>query len=106
MSWTRPPALRPGDRIGVCAPAGSVDLERLERGASTLRGLGFDVVVGNAVRSRFRFTAGTIEERVRDLQTLWADESVKGVVCARGERGRDGLPHASTGRRWPRGPRS
>jgi muramoyltetrapeptide carboxypeptidase len=84
VTWTRPPALRPGDRIGVCAPAGAVDLERLDRGVSTLRALGFEVVLGDAVRSRFRFTAGTIEERVRDLQTLWADDSVKGIVCARG----------------------
>jgi muramoyltetrapeptide carboxypeptidase len=87
LNWTRPPALRPGDRVGVCAPAGSVDLERLERGISTLRELGLEVVVGDAVRSRFRFTAGTVDERVRDLQTLWADDSVRGIVCARGGSG-------------------
>ena len=87
MKWTRPPALRPGDRVGVCAPAGSVDLERLDRGVAALRALGFEVVVGDAVRSRVRFNAGTIEERVRDLQTLWADHSVAGIVCARGGAG-------------------
>jgi muramoyltetrapeptide carboxypeptidase len=87
VKWTRPPALRPGDRVGVCAPAGSVDLERLDRGVAALRALGFEVVVGDAVRSRFRFNAGTIEERVRDLQTLWADDSVAGIVCARGGAG-------------------
>lgn len=87
MSWTRPRALRPGDRVGVCAPAGAVDLERLDRGVSTLRSLGLEVVVGDAVRSRARFTAGTIEERVRDLQALWADDSVAGIVCARGGAG-------------------
>lgn len=87
MTWTRPPALRPGDRIGVCAPAGPVDLERLDRGVATLRALGFDVVVGAAVRSRFRFNAGAIEERLRDLQTLWTDDSVAGILCARGGAG-------------------
>jgi muramoyltetrapeptide carboxypeptidase len=71
----------------VCAPAGAVDLERLDRGVETLRSLGFEVVVGDAVRARSRFTAGTIEERVRDLQTLWADDSVAGIVCARGGAG-------------------
>lgn len=87
MIWTRPRALRPGDRVGVCAPAGAVDLERLDRGVQTLRSLGFEVVLGDAVRARSRFTAGTIEERVRDLQTLWADDSVAGIVCARGGAG-------------------
>jgi muramoyltetrapeptide carboxypeptidase len=87
VTWTRPPALRPGDRVGVCAPAGAVDLERLDRGVATLRSLGFEVVEGDAVRSRSRFTAGTTEERVRDLQGLWADDSVRGIVCARGGAG-------------------
>jgi muramoyltetrapeptide carboxypeptidase len=87
VTWIRPRALRSGDRVGVCAPAGAVDLERLERGVETLRGLGFDVVVGEAVRSRSRFTAGTIEERVRDLEALWADESIAGILCARGGAG-------------------
>jgi muramoyltetrapeptide carboxypeptidase len=87
LNWVRPPALRPGDRVGVVAPSGSVDLERLERGVSTLRGLGLDVVVGDAVRSRFRFTAGRIDERVRDLETFWADDSIKGIFCARGGAG-------------------
>lgn len=87
LAWTKPRALRPGDRVGVCAPAGAVDLERLDRGLATLRGLGFEVVVGEAVRARSRFTAGTIEERVRDLQVLWADETVAGIVCARGGAG-------------------
>lgn len=87
MTWTRPRALRPGDRVGVCAPGGAVDLERLDRGVETLRSLGLEVVVGDAVRSRARFTAGTIEERVRDLQGLWADDSVTGIVCARGGAG-------------------
>ena len=41
-AWTRPRALRPGDRVGVCAPAGAVDLERLDRG------------VADAARARLR----------------------------------------------------
>ena len=39
------------------------------------------------MRSRARFTAGRIEDRVRDLQALWADDSVAGIVCARGGAG-------------------
>jgi muramoyltetrapeptide carboxypeptidase len=87
VTWTRPRALRAGDRVGVCAPAGAVDLERLDRGLETLRGLGFEVVEGEAVRSRSRFTAGTVDERLRDLQALWADESVAAILCARGGAG-------------------
>ena len=88
VSWTRPPCPAARRSGRACAhPAGAVDLERLDRGVQTLRSLGFEVVVGDAVRARSRFTAGTIEERVRDLQTLWADDSVAGIVCARGGAG-------------------
>jgi muramoyltetrapeptide carboxypeptidase len=75
----------------VCAPAGAVDLERLDRGVATLRALGLEVVIGESVRARSRFTAGTTEQRVGDLQRLWADESVAGIVCARGGAGAGGV---------------
>lgn len=64
-----------------------MELDRLDRGVASLRALGFDVVLGDAVRSRSRFTAGTIDDRVRDLQSLWAEDSVAGIVCARGGAG-------------------
>ena len=87
MSWTRPRALKPGDLLGVCAPAGAVDMPRLQRGVARLEQMGFRVRVGEAVGDRHLFTAGTIERRVRDLQALWADDEVAGIVCARGGAG-------------------
>lgn len=87
MKWTRPRALRPGDRVGVCAPASVVDLEGLDRGVAALESFGLDVAVGDAVRTRWRFAAGTIEDRFRDLQAFWEDDSVAGIFCARGGGG-------------------
>ena len=87
MTRARPPALRPGDRIGICAPSGAVDPDALDRGVAALRGLGYDVVEGEAVRSRSLFAAGTAAARVRDLQALWKDDSVAGIFCARGGAG-------------------
>ena len=83
----RPRALRPGDRIGICAPAGPVDLERLERGAAELRALGFDVLVPEGIDARTGFTAGSVERRLAELHRLFADEAVAGIVCARGGAG-------------------
>ncbi len=83
----KPRALRPGDRIGICAPAGPVDLERLERGAAELRVLGFDVLVPAGIEARTGFTAGTIERRLAELHRLFADEAVAGIICARGGAG-------------------
>ena len=87
MRWTRPRPLRAGDRVGVIAPAGAVPLEDLDLGIETLRGLGLDVVEGNAVRGRWRYTAGPLDARVRDLLSFWADDSVAAILCARGGAG-------------------
>jgi muramoyltetrapeptide carboxypeptidase len=86
-SVVKPRALHAGDRIGICAPAGPVDLERLQRGAAELRALGFDVLVPEGIGARTAFTAGSIERRLAELHRLFADDSVAGIVCARGGAG-------------------
>jgi len=87
----KPRALRPGDRIGICAPAGPVDMERLERGAAELRALGFEVLVPEGIEARTGFTAGRLERRLDELHRLFADQAVAGIVCARGGAGAGGL---------------
>jgi muramoyltetrapeptide carboxypeptidase len=73
--------------IGICAPAGPVDADRLERGVAELRALGFEVRLSAGVRSRTGFTAGSAAERLRDLHALLADDSVAAVMGARGGAG-------------------
>lgn len=87
MSALRPRALRPGDTVGVCAPSGPVNPDRLARGVSALEQLGYRVRTGDAVRKRRRFTAGSPDERLADLHALWADDAVAAIVCARGGAG-------------------
>jgi muramoyltetrapeptide carboxypeptidase len=92
--WTRPRALRPGDLLGVSAPAGAIDADRLDRGVAELEALGYRVRVTPATRGRCRFNSGSREERLADLQSLLTDDEVKGVVAARGGAGAGWLvPH-------------
>jgi muramoyltetrapeptide carboxypeptidase len=88
LSALRPRALRAGDLVGVCAPAGPVDAERLDRGVAELGALGFDVRLAAGVRARGPgFTAGTPADRLRDLRGLLEDDEVAAVFCARGGAG-------------------
>jgi muramoyltetrapeptide carboxypeptidase len=73
--------------VGVCAPAGPVDEESLERGLAELRALGFEPRVSQGVRARTGFTAGPAADRLRDLHALLADDSVAAVMAARGGAG-------------------
>jgi muramoyltetrapeptide carboxypeptidase len=83
----RPPALRPGDLVGVAAPAGPVEEDRLRRGIAEVEGLGFSVRTPEGVLGRRGFTAGPVESRLAQLHDLFSDPEVRAVLCARGGAG-------------------
>jgi muramoyltetrapeptide carboxypeptidase len=82
--------LRPapaGATLGVVAPAGVVKPDALERGLAVLRAWGYEIQVGEHVRARRRYCAGTPEERAADLESMFRDPHVDAVLCARGGYG-------------------
>jgi muramoyltetrapeptide carboxypeptidase len=92
--WARPRALRTGDLVGVCAPAGPVDPSALDKGVTELESLGFRVRRAEGVLERRGFTAGPLSTRLAGLRGLFADDEVKGIFCARGGAGVASLlPH-------------
>jgi len=87
VAYHKPKALRPGDLIGVAAPAGPVEEERLRRGVAEIESLGFAVRVAEGTLSRRGFTAGAPAARLAALQGLFAEPDVRAIVCARGGAG-------------------
>ena len=73
MAPVRPRALRPGDLLGVCAPSGPPDPERLRRGVAAVEALGFPVRLPEGLLDRTRFTAGSVERRVDELMEIWGE---------------------------------
>lgn len=71
----------------MCAPAGAVEADRLERGVAELRRLGFGVSAPGALLERRGFTAGSRERRLQELYAAFEDERVRGVAIARGGAG-------------------
>ncbi len=61
--------------------------DRLARGVEALRGLGYDVRMGDDLLARRRFAAGTPERRLQELHGLFADDTIAAIVCARGGAG-------------------
>lgn len=88
----RPPPVTPGGRIGIAALSGPIDAERLSVGAAALEELGFDVVLASNLRhgvvheGRTLF-AGSDRQRLTAFHELAADDSVAGIVFARGGYG-------------------
>ena len=80
--------LKKGDVIGVISPASSPDdLFRINKGVSYLESLGYNVKTGKNVGHYHGYLAGTDEERLNDLHAMFADKSVKAIICVRGGYG-------------------
>src|SRR5436305_5405757 len=81
-------ALRAGDTVGLITPATYVsDPERLDMVEATARYFGLVPKFGRNVRKRAGYLGGTIEERLEDLHSMWADASVRGIFVIRGGYG-------------------
>lgn len=85
----RPPALRLGDTIGVCTPSAPAHTRyraKYLHGVAELRRLGFEVVEGQltARATDQGHRAGTAEERAAECNALFADRSVRAILCTIG----------------------
>lgn len=98
------PTLGPGARVALVAPAGPIkipaDLERAKRNATTL---GWDVVLGEHVRERDGYFAGSDEARLSDLNAAIRNDGIDAIWCLRGGYGAmrllDGLDYDALNRR-------
>jgi muramoyltetrapeptide carboxypeptidase len=83
----KPPALRPGDTIGIVAPASNVKQADLETGCAALRHAGYKTCYLDSILERDLYFAGTVARRLRELEEMLERDEVRAVVCARGGYG-------------------
>jgi muramoyltetrapeptide carboxypeptidase len=83
----KPLALRPGDKVGIVAPASNIKREALEAGCSGLRRLGYEPVYSDSILDRDLYFAGSPERRVRELEEMFERDDIRAIICARGGYG-------------------
>ncbi|MBK3496974.1 LD-carboxypeptidase [Viridibacillus sp. YIM B01967] len=83
----RPMRLQRGDTIGIIAPSSPPNLENLQNSLAFLEGLGLQYKFGSSITHVNGYLAGTDEERLNDLHTMFADPSIAGIICAGGGYG-------------------
>lgn len=83
----KPRALRPGDTVGIVAPASYFMRQDFEVGCDTLRGLGYKVVFDESIFDRDLYFAGSAERRARELESMFTRDDVDALLCARGGYG-------------------
>jgi muramoyltetrapeptide carboxypeptidase len=61
----KPRSLRPGETVGIVAPASNFVRQDFDTGCDALRGLGYNVVFEDSVFDRDLYFAGSAERRAR-----------------------------------------
>jgi muramoyltetrapeptide carboxypeptidase len=84
----RPARLKPGDTIGLISPSrATYERGRFTVAIENLQTLGFKVKEGRHLRARNGHFAGTDAQRAEDLNTMFADPEVNGIVAMTGGSG-------------------
>jgi len=83
----KPKALRPGDTIGIVAPASNIKRDLVELGCDSLHRLGYKTVYEESIFEQDLYFAGSLDRRVRELEGMFLRDDVKAILCARGGYG-------------------
>jgi muramoyltetrapeptide carboxypeptidase len=83
----RPKALKKGDTIGFISPGSPVKKEKFEIAVKNMENLGLKVKYTDTVLRQEKYLAGTDEERLLDIHSMFEDDEVKAIWCLRGGYG-------------------
>jgi muramoyltetrapeptide carboxypeptidase len=79
--------IKPGDTIGIVAPAGPFDRQTFFRGVRIIEDLGFKIFIPPGLFEKNLYLAGSDKHRVQLVNQLFADKSIDAIICARGGYG-------------------
>ena len=88
INKTVPKALKPGDTIGIVSPSGAIfESEPYEIAVESMEAMGLKVKLGDFVKARYGHLAGTDQQRAEELNAMFLDPEVDGIICLRGGSG-------------------
>src|SRR5438105_2799077 len=81
----KPKRLAVGDTVGLVLPA-SAELtgDEIAFARDQMKAIGFEVVIGAHAYDRWGYLAGHDRDRADDINRMFADEKVAGIVCFTG----------------------
>ncbi len=83
----RPRVLRPGDTVGLIAPAGPFERARFDAGVKWFENHGYSVVFRDDIFERQDYLAGSDERRADELMQMVRDPAVRAICPVRGGYG-------------------
>lgn len=88
-----PHKLKKGDTIGIISPAGSITHQQLETTIANMKKFGFIPFPGKFVLNKKGFLAGSDTQRAADINNMFENKNVAGIICSRGGYGTTRLLH-------------
>jgi muramoyltetrapeptide carboxypeptidase len=84
----KPPLLRPGDLVGMVAPASNAsDAEEIQIAKENMERYGLRVELGRHINAQNGYLAGTDAQRAADINTMFRRPDIKGIVTFSGGYG-------------------
>lgn len=81
----KPRRLQPGDTVGMVMPASAAPADdSIAFAREQLEAVGFKVVLGAHAYDRHGYFAGKDEDRAADLNRMFEDDAIDGIVCYTG----------------------
>ncbi|RIV72341.1 S66 peptidase family protein [Flagellimonas aequoris] len=87
LSRIKPKKLKKGDTIGLVAPGYAIKPEVLEKALATLKEMGFKTYHTERLIGNYGYFSNTDEERAKDVNEMFANPKIDGILCARGGYG-------------------
>ena len=82
-----PPRLREGDRVIILSPSSKIDKAFLRGAARRLKSWGLEPVLASHAGSSHGTYAGSVAQRLKDLQEAMDDPKARAIFCSRGGYG-------------------
>lgn len=83
----KPKALKLGDTVGIVAPSSPVSENDVNLAKHQLENLGFNVKLAPSCFAKYGHLAGEPELRANDLNNMFSDKKIDGIICLRGGYG-------------------
>jgi len=79
-----PKPLKHNDTIGIAAPSASFDIEKLNKGITVLKKMGFHIEIPDSIFEKKRYLAGSDTQRAKTFESLLMRDDIQAIICARG----------------------
>lgn len=83
----KPPRLKPGDTLGLITPGSYITEDELKKSKENIEKLGYNVLYNERILSKTGYLAGTDESRAEEVNSMFANKKIQGIICARGGYG-------------------